>query len=125
METLEIWLTMLILNSLLPLIMLGFGIAFAKHAPKKINNWYGYRTYRSMKNRETWEFAHHYCGQLWKKVSIWLALLTIFAMFIVSGRSESLITVFGLIINFGQLAVLLWTVVKTEKALQQQFNSDN
>lgn len=36
-----------------------------KRPPKKINSFYGYRTAMSMKNRETWEFAHKHCGKLW------------------------------------------------------------
>lgn len=48
-----------------PLLMIIFGAIFRKAAPKKINSLYGYRTTMSMKNRDTWEFAHHYFGRIW------------------------------------------------------------
>ncbi len=48
---------------------------FRKHEPKNINGIYGYRTSMSMKNKDTWEFAHQYCGRLWIKLG--LIMLTI------------------------------------------------
>jgi len=56
------WLFMLINNLIVPAIMIGIGRIFVSHPPKKINGIYGYRTKRSMKNNETWRFAHHYCA---------------------------------------------------------------
>ena len=50
---------------ILPLTMIGFGKYFIKKAPKEINRLFGYRTSMSMKNRDTWEFAHRYCGKIW------------------------------------------------------------
>ena len=35
-----------------------------KKAPKEINSVFGYRTSMSMKNKDTWEFAHKYCGKV-------------------------------------------------------------
>ena len=34
-------------------------------APKDINHTFGYRTKRSMMNKDTWSFAHAYIGKLW------------------------------------------------------------
>ena len=47
-----------------PLRAPGFGSA--RRAPKNIQAVHGYRSGWSMKTRATWEFAHHYCGRLWK-----------------------------------------------------------
>ena len=52
------WIYMLIMDLLIPTVMVLFGRAFLKKAPKEINYVFGYRTSRSMKNRDTWEFAH-------------------------------------------------------------------
>ena len=52
------WFFMLAMGLLLPAIMILFGAVFTKAAPKKINYIFGYRTVMSMKNRDTWEFAH-------------------------------------------------------------------
>ena len=54
---------MLIMDLLLPFTMIGFGRYFMKKAPKEINSVFGYRTSMSMKNKDTWEFAHKYCGK--------------------------------------------------------------
>ena len=59
------WIFMLIMDLLLPFTMIGFGRNFMKKAPKEINSVFGYRTSMSMKNKDTWEFAHKYCGKVW------------------------------------------------------------
>ena len=59
------WIFMLIMDLLIPFTMIGFGYLFLKRTPKNINVLFGYRTTMSMKNRDTWEFAHRYCGKLW------------------------------------------------------------
>jgi len=59
------WIFMLIVNLLIPFMMIGFGKYFTKTAPKEINMIFGYRTTMSMKNKDTWVFAHKYCGRLW------------------------------------------------------------
>ena len=59
------WIFMLICVLLIPFTMIGFGRYFIKKAPKEINYAFGYRTSMSMKNKETWIFAHTYCGRLW------------------------------------------------------------
>ncbi len=33
-------------------------IIFWKFPPKKVNNWYGYRTHKSMLNQKIWDFAN-------------------------------------------------------------------
>ena len=61
----EFWIFMVIMDLLLPFMMIGFGKYFMKKAPKEINSVFGYRTSMSMKNKDTWEFAHKYCGKVW------------------------------------------------------------
>ena len=47
------WIFMLVMNLLIPATMAGFGRAFLKKAPGKINYAFGYRTSMSMKNKDT------------------------------------------------------------------------
>ena len=61
----EFWIFMLIMDLLLPFTMIGFGRYFMKKAPNEINSVFGYRTSMSMKNKDTWEFDHKYCGKVW------------------------------------------------------------
>ena len=59
------WWFMLICDLIIPIVMLIGGRMMWKHCPKHINGIVGYRTARSMKNMDTWKFAHDYCGKLW------------------------------------------------------------
>ena len=61
---------MFIFNLLIPVLMIIFGRIMYKHAPKSINGVYGYRTSMSMKNEDTWKFAHDDCGRLWYKIGL-------------------------------------------------------
>ena len=47
-----------------PLIFLVVGIVFWAYPPKKINEFYGYRTTRSRKSQEAWDFAQKYSAKL-------------------------------------------------------------
>lgn len=59
------WWFMFCCNLLIPAIFIFAGRMMWKHYPKEINDILGYRTKRSMKNIDTWKFAHEYCGRLW------------------------------------------------------------
>lgn len=63
------WIFMTISNLLIPVIMMVFGKIFTEHPPTSINSIYGYRTAMSKKNQDTWDFAHAYCGRLWKRLA--------------------------------------------------------
>ena len=46
------------------LIMTVVGVVFWIYPPKKINEFYGYRTIRSRKSQEAWDFAQRYSAKL-------------------------------------------------------------
>lgn len=77
--------------------MIGFGMYFLKTAPKEINAVFGYRTAMSMKNKETWKFAHKYCGKIW----------------CISG-----------LVCFVQLIPLIGSIIPTERALKRNFDEN-
>ena len=120
-----LWIYMLVMTLLIPLSMLGFGYRFFKKAPTNINVLLGYRTARSMKNRETWEFAHRYFG---KRCMIWGASLVPVAasiMMATLGKNEDVIGNVGAAICLGALIPLLGCVVVTERALRRQFRASD
>lgn len=45
-------------------LMVGLGYYFWTNPPKKINKIYGYRTSRSMKSQEAWDYANKYSAFL-------------------------------------------------------------
>ena len=78
---------MLGFNLLIPAIMLGAGKLFSKDAPKDINWIFGYRTTMSMKNEDTWAFAHKVAGAFWWKWGWVTLVVTIIAMLLLIGLS--------------------------------------
>ena len=119
-----LWWFMLGCNLLIPAIMLGAGWMMYKHCPKDINWVYGYRTARSMKNMDTWAFAHEHCGKLWHKAGLWMLLPSVLAMIPFWNGTEEIIGMVGLIVMTLQLAVLIGSIFPTEKALKNTFNED-
>lgn len=118
------WIYMLIANLLLPAAMIGFGGYFARHAPKEINPLFGYRTAMSMKNRETWEFAHRYCGRLWRVIGWSMLAASVAVMLFVMGRDVGTVGAYGGILSMAQLAVLIASVLPTERALRRTFDEN-
>ena len=66
----------LLCDLFIPFIMIVVGRMTSKHCPKNINSLIGYRTTRSMKNMDTWKFAHEYCGKLWWKIGCIMIILS-------------------------------------------------
>ncbi len=116
------WCFMLSMDLLCPLLMIGFGWLFSHHAPKKINSLYGYRTGMSMKNQDTWDFAHHFFGKLWFKWGLILLPITIIPLLFVLGKDENTVGIVGLIVLGVQMIPLIGAIFPTEKALHKTFD---
>lgn len=118
------WIFMFIMNLLVPVTMIGFGRVFLKKPPKEINSIYGYRTSRSMKNKDTWKFAHQYFGKLWYRCGLILLAPSIAAMLFVIGQEEDTVGTAGGILCFLQLLPLIGTIFPTEIALKKTFDQN-
>ena len=118
------WIFMLIMDLLLPLTMIGFGRYFIKKAPKEINAVFGYRTTMSMKNRETWEFAHKYCGKIWYVCGLIMLPITVLFLLLTIGKNEDYIGTVGEIIAMVQLIPLIGSIFPTEIALKKNFDEN-
>ena len=57
------WIFMFCMVVLTPVLMMIFGAVFVKYPPEDINNVYGYRTRRSMKDQQIWDFAQRHWGK--------------------------------------------------------------
>lgn len=115
---------MLATSLLIPAVMIGFGSYSVKRAPKKINMWSGYRTSMSMKNKETWEFAHHYNGRIWRAVGWVMLVPTVAAMALVLGKITDTVGIFGGIVVVIQTVVLICSIIPTEIALRKNFDKN-
>ena len=118
------WFFMLAMGLLFPVIMILFGAVFMKAAPKKINYTFGYRTDMSMKNRDTWEFAHKHIGKLWFRFGLLLIPITVIPMLFVIGKTENIVATVGLIVSFVNTVTLIVPIFFTEKALNKTFDKD-
>ena len=111
-------------NLLIPLIMLIAGYSMYKNPPKEINGFVGYRTAMSRKNKDTWAFAHNYCGKLWMKSGVILLIPTVIAQIPFMRSGENVVGIVAIIIDVIQLAVLIGSIVPVEKALKRTFDEN-
>lgn len=115
------WWFMLCCDILIPIIMIIAGYVIWKRPPKKINGIIGYRTTRSMKNMDTWQFAHEHSGRTWWRIG-WVMLLPSMILHIpVYGQTDNVIGVVGVILMTVQTVVLMGSVSLTERALKRTF----
>lgn len=118
------WIFMLAMDLLIPITMTAFGIYFLKKAPREINSAFGYRTAMSMKNQDTWEFAHRHCGKVWRACGLILAPISAVPMLLVLGGSEDVVGTVGGIVCGVQLAVLIGSIFPTDRALKREFDEN-
>ena len=95
-----------------------------KHCSKSINGVIGYRTTRSMKNMDTWKFAHDYCGRLWWKLGVIMFILSVLIHIPFYQSNEKTIGITGCILVTIQCIVLIVSIFPTESALKRTFNDD-
>lgn len=118
------WIFMLLMNLMIPLTMIGFGRYFMKNTPKEINAVFGYRTSMSMKNKDTWKFAHKYCGKIWYVCGLIILPLTVLFLLPAIGKSADYVGTAGGIICAAQLIPLIGSIFPTEIALRKLFDKN-
>ncbi len=123
--SLGFWVFMLITELIIPLNMIGLGDYFLKNSgPKKINKLFGYRTSMSMKNEETWKFAHRYVGKLWRIMG-WITLpLSVGATLLVLENEIVDVGMFGGVLIVVQAALIVSSIIPTEIALKKHFDKN-
>lgn len=118
----QMWFFMLFIAIVLPFIMFMSSFYFIAGGPKNINNIFGYRTGLSMINKDTWIFAHEYCGKLWLKVGIAFILASIVIMLCLIKTDQRVFVAVGFVIFIAEFVTLFFTINKTEKALADNFD---
>ena len=99
--------------------MIGFGRYFYEKGSKGNKFSFGYRTSMSMKNKDTWEFAHKYCGKVWYVCGMVMLPITVIFMLLVIGKNEDCVGSMGGIICGVQLIPLIGSILPTEIALKR------
>lgn len=95
-----------------------------KRCPKSINSVIGYRTTRSMKNMDTWKFAHNYCGRLWWKLGFIMIVPSALIHIPFYQSDDATVGILGMFLVAIQCIVLIASVFPTESALKKAFNDD-
>ena len=109
---------------LIPMVMVICGMTYTKRAPKRINRFHGYRSKRSMKNRETWEFAHKYIGDLWFKLGAPLLAVTSVVSLVIFRESDEKILFWCYVVVILQMVIMITPAYFTEKALKASFDEN-
>lgn len=118
------WYFVLICDLLIPIIMVIGGIMMKKKHPKKINYFFGYRTERSMKNADTWNFAHDYCGDLWRKMGAILLFVSALAHVPFYNSDDDTLGAVSIAFMVIQCILLIASIFFVELALKKNFNDD-
>ncbi len=101
------------------------GWLFLKKPPKEINSLFGYRTDRSMRSMEAWDFAHRYTGKIWLVGGIVMVPPSIVFLLLVTGKGAGTVGTVGGIVTVAQICFLAGAIVPTERALKRCFGDDS
>ena len=118
------WVFMTVMVMLFPAIMIIFGKIFMSSPPKDINFAYGYRTSMSMKNKDTWIFAHKFFGKIWLIVGIVLIPFNLVPMLLCLRKAENVIGNVGYVLCVIDLLAIIIPIIFTEFALKKNFDKD-
>ena len=118
------WIYMLVMVLVLPAAMIAIGALWLRKPPARISSSYGYRTARSMKNRDTWVFAHKYCGRIWLVLGCVLLPVSVVPMLLVLGEGTGTVGTAGAVVMLLQLAPMLCSFLPTERALKRTFDEN-
>lgn len=116
------WIFMSLMNLLVPATMIGFGRRFLQHPPQSINATFGYRTAMSMKNQDTWDFAHRYCGKLWYRMGLGLLPVTVLFSLLLFGKDIATVGAYACVFELLQCIPLVGVIFPTERALKRTFD---
>lgn len=118
------WFVMVFTLLFMPLGIVISAKWYMKKKPIKINPFFGYRTTRATKNKETWEFANNYCSRKLFKWGLVMLPLIVLPMLFVIGKDEDTIGGLGAVICSLELVPVLAIVALTEKALKDNFDEE-
>jgi len=118
----SLWGIILLVVLIMSATMIILGLVFAIAGPKKINYIMGYRTPRSMKNLETWQFGNRTAGTYMWRTGVILLIGSLIALFAVINASEQVIQTAGMIIIIIHGVMVFGAVILTEIKLRKYFD---
>ena len=106
---------MILVDFLVPVLMLLFGMALWKAPPDSVDKWYGYRTKRALKSQE----AYVRIGKIWTAAAVPLAALTL--GLVLAFREHQEFETISLAVLAGQIVVMLLCMIPVEMALKKKY----
>lgn len=113
-----------IFSLIIPIFQIIAGLFMYLKCPKNINYILGYRTKMSMKNQETWKFAHRLAGRIWFIAGINILLFSALIYIPFYNSSDEKLLVIMLILSFIQFLFIILPVFFIEKALKANFDEE-
>ena len=114
------WIFMFIVTLLIPAALLLTWYLCPRF--KTINNASGYRTSRSMKNQDTWDFSQKYCAKISLYMFFPALILAIAIMPMFFCKPIDTIGWIGLAITIIQMMSFIVIMIFTERALKKTFD---
>lgn len=122
---LAMWKFMLVCNLLIPAVAVWYGRRFRANPPKESNAWFGYRTTRSMKSRDAWDFTQRKMGEVWGR---W-GFAMVPPVVVCQGLTLLCPTIDGMCmwslpITTAEVVILLLSMIPVERALKKHFDEN-
>ena len=122
---LGMWIFMLACNLLIPAVAIWYGRRFQRNPPGEPNAWFGYRTSRSMKSRDAWNFAQRKMGEVWGRWGLVMLPLAVLAqaLTLLAPTAESM-CMWSLAPTTAEVVLLLLSMIPVERALKENFDEN-
>lgn len=115
---------MLLVVLLVPALMITFGCIFLYRAPERMNYFFGYRTRRSMKSLDAWNFAHAQIARWWLALGSVFCAFDVGVMAFIFDESKTTVSIVGCVLSAISIVVLIIPIFPTESALKKHFDKD-
>ena len=115
------WWFILACDILIPVLMIIIGILMKYIPPKKINSFIGYRTARSMKNIEAWNYAQKYTGKLMLIIGVLSLIPSIVIHIPFYNEGDDFLGNLSIIVVVIQLTLLIANIIIVEFELKNKF----
>ncbi|NLV50296.1 MAG: SdpI family protein [Clostridiales bacterium] len=110
-----------IITLIIPVSYIVLGGCFWKHSPQKINYCAGWRTGRSMKNRETWIFANTLGGKCTMLLGVAELIVTTAVLIFTRKSGERTIAYVVLALVLAQTVCFGFVFSYVEKKIKEKF----
>ena len=117
------WILVSCMTALIPFVMIIFGIIFLICAPKGVNYIFGYRTRKSMKSKETWDYSHKLLGRFWLILGVITLPLVLLSMYFVRGMGDDIVGLVGALVTLASFIPLLLPIIPVEVGLRKNFDA--